>query len=48
MFNAGVPATQTPQWAGHSVEAMLRIYAKRIAGQDEMARRRISEALGGG
>ncbi|GHH63730.1 integrase [Streptosporangium violaceochromogenes] len=44
-LNAGVPATQVAQWAGHSVEVLLRIYAKCIAGQDEAARRRISDAL---
>jgi hypothetical protein len=30
---------------GHSVEVLLRIYSKCIAGQDELAKRRISEAL---
>ncbi|GAA3125657.1 hypothetical protein [Streptosporangium carneum] len=44
-LNAGVPATQVAQWAGHSVEVLLRIYAKCIVGQDEAARRRISDAL---
>ncbi|MGV9776590.1 tyrosine-type recombinase/integrase [Streptosporangium sp. NPDC003464] len=45
-LNAGVPATQVAEWAGHSVEVLLRIYAKCIVGQDEAAKRRISEALG--
>ncbi|GII05455.1 tyrosine-type recombinase/integrase [Planobispora takensis] len=44
-LNAGVPAPQVAQWAGHSVDVLLRIYAKCIVGQDETARRRISEAL---
>ncbi|RJL19581.1 tyrosine-type recombinase/integrase [Bailinhaonella thermotolerans] len=44
-LNAGVPATQVAEWAGHSVEVLLRIYAKCIVGQDEAARRRISQAL---
>ncbi|MEV4457337.1 tyrosine-type recombinase/integrase [Microbispora sp. NPDC049633] len=44
-LNAGVPATQVAEWAGHSVEVLLRIYAKCIVGQDELARRRISAAL---
>ncbi|MFC3981717.1 hypothetical protein [Streptosporangium jomthongense] len=44
-LNAGVPATQVAQWAGHSVEVLLRIYAKCVAGQDETARRRIADAL---
>jgi hypothetical protein len=42
----GTPAaTQVAEWAGHSVEVLLRIYAKCIVGQDHAARRRIAEAL---
>ena len=33
------------EWAGHGVDVLLRIYAKCIVGQDELAKRRISEAL---
>jgi integrase len=44
-LNGGVPATQVAEWAGHSVDVLLRIYAKCIVGQDEIAKRRISEAL---
>ncbi|MFE3451574.1 tyrosine-type recombinase/integrase [Nonomuraea sp. NPDC059194] len=44
-LNAGVPATQAAEWAGHSVEVLLRIYAKCVVGQDEAAKRRIAEAL---
>ncbi|MEU9872223.1 tyrosine-type recombinase/integrase [Actinomadura sp. NPDC048021] len=44
-LNAGVPAPQVAEWAGHSVEVLLRVYAKCIVGQDEAARRRISDAL---
>jgi integrase len=44
-LNGGVPATQVAEWAGHSVEVLLRIYAKCIEGQDEVAKRRIEEAL---
>ncbi len=44
-LNAGVPATQVAEWAGHSVEVLLRIYAKCLVGQDEIAKRRITEAL---
>ncbi|MER7132595.1 hypothetical protein [Streptosporangium saharense] len=47
-LNAGVPPTQVAAWAGHSVDVLLKIYAKCIVGQDETAKRRISEALGGG
>src|SRR5690606_37776469 len=46
-LNAGVPAPQVAEWAGHSVEVLLRVYTKRIVGQDEVARRRISDALSG-
>ncbi|MGV9386072.1 tyrosine-type recombinase/integrase [Nonomuraea sp. NPDC003707] len=44
-LNAGVPATQVAEWAGHSVDVLLRIYAKCIVGQDEAAKRRIADAL---
>ncbi|MFC4529130.1 tyrosine-type recombinase/integrase [Sphaerisporangium dianthi] len=46
-LNAGVPATQVAEWAGHSVDVLLKIYAKCIVGQDEAAKRRISDALSG-
>ncbi len=44
-LNAGVPATQVAEWAGHSVAVLLRVYAKCIDGQAEAARRRIEAAL---
>jgi integrase len=44
-LNAGVPATQVAEWAGHSVQVLMRVYAKCIYGQDEAARRRIEAAL---
>jgi integrase len=44
-LNGGVPATQVAEWAGHSVEMLLRVYAKCLDGQDEIARRRITAAL---
>ena len=44
-LNGGVYPTQVAEWAGHGVDVLLRIYAKCIAGQDELAKRRISEAL---
>jgi integrase len=44
-LNAGVPATQVAEWAGHSVNVLFKVYAKCIDGQDEAARRRIAEAL---
>lgn len=44
-LNAGVPATQVAEWAGHSVQVLMRVYAKCIYGQDEAARHRIEAAL---
>jgi integrase len=44
-LNGGVYPTQVAEWAGHSVDVLLRIYAKCVVGQDEKAKRRISEAL---
>ncbi|WP_339122797.1 tyrosine-type recombinase/integrase [Pseudonocardia sp. D17] len=46
-LNAGVPATQVAEWAGHSVAVLLQIYAKCIAGQEDAARQRIAAALAG-
>lgn len=46
-LNAGVPATQVAEWAGHSVHVLLKVYAKCIYGQEEAARRRIEAALDG-
>ncbi|TKK72520.1 tyrosine-type recombinase/integrase, partial [Kribbella jiaozuonensis] len=44
-LNAGVPATQVAEWAGHSVNVLLKVYAKCVDGQDEIARRRVEAAL---
>ena len=44
-LNGGVYPTQVAEWAGHGVDVLLRIYAKCIVGQDELAKRRISDAL---
>lgn len=41
----GVALTQVADWAGHSVEILLRVYAKCLEGQDEIAKRRIAAAL---
>ncbi|WP_243653728.1 hypothetical protein [Pseudonocardia endophytica] len=45
-LNGGVPPTQVAEWAGHSVEVLLKVYAKTIDGQDAMVRRRVMDALG--
>ena len=47
-LNGGVPAPQVAQWAGHSVDVLLRVYAKCIAGQEDAVRRRVEEALRAG
>lgn len=44
-LNAGVPATQVAEWAGHSVAVLLKVYAKCIYGQEQAARLRIESAL---
>jgi hypothetical protein len=45
-LNGGVPATTVAEWAGHSVEVLLRIYAKCLDGGDALVRRRVEAALG--
>ncbi len=47
-LNAGVPATQVAEWAGHSVEVLLTIYAKCIHGRDQVWFAYIDRALGPG
>jgi len=32
--------TQVAEWVGHGVDVLLRIYAKCVVGQDELAKRR--------
>jgi integrase len=44
-LNGGVPPAQVAEWAGHSVAVLLRVYAKCIDGQDQVAKRRIEDAL---
>jgi hypothetical protein len=43
-LNGGVPPARVAEWAGHSVAVLLKVYAKCIDGQDELASRRIEEA----
>ena len=45
-LNGGVPPTTVAEWAGHSVEVLLRIYAKCLDGGDALVRRRVTAALG--
>ena len=44
-LNAGVPAPQVAERAGHSVEVLLRVYAKCLDGGEKAANRRIDAAL---
>jgi hypothetical protein len=36
------------EWAGHSVNVLLRVYASCVVGQEDAARRRIHDALAEG
>ncbi|WP_460514382.1 hypothetical protein [Flindersiella endophytica] len=45
-LNGGVDPTQVAEWAGHSVAVLFKIYAKRLVGQYEAAKRRIAAAPG--
>jgi integrase len=44
-LNAGVDPTQVAEWAGNTVEVLMRVYAKCIHGRDEINRKRIEDAL---
>ena len=42
-LNAGVPATEVAERAGHSVDVLLKVYAKCIDGQEATVNRRIED-----
>jgi integrase len=44
-LNAGVPATEVAERAGHSVEVLLRVYAKCLDDGESIANGRIDAAL---
>ncbi|MET7338960.1 tyrosine-type recombinase/integrase [Nonomuraea sp. NPDC005650] len=44
-LNAGVPAPEVAKRAGHSVDVLLRVYAKCIDGQQEQVNSKINNAL---
>ncbi|MER7364781.1 hypothetical protein [Nonomuraea wenchangensis] len=44
-LNAGVSASDVAERAGHSVDVLLRVYAKCIDGQQAIANKRIGDAL---
>ena len=45
-LNGGVPAAVVAEWAGHSVEVLLKIYAKCLDGGTDLLRARVQKALG--
>jgi hypothetical protein len=45
-LNCGIPAPEVAKWAGHSVEVLTRIYAKCLAGLDEVWISRMDDSLG--
>ncbi|CAM3696703.1 site-specific integrase [Nocardiopsis rhodophaea] len=47
-LNAGVSPTKVAERAGHSVDVLLRVYAKCLDGDDKIANRRIDRLLNGG
>ena len=44
-LTAGVPPPRVAEWAGHSVEVLLRVYAKCLDDGDDIANTRIDAAL---
>jgi len=44
-LNGGVAPTQVAEWAGHSVDVLLKIYAKCLDGHEALALRRIEAVL---
>ena len=45
-LNAGAPAPLVAEWAGHTVEVLLRIYAHCIDGDDDRWHKRMEDFLG--
>jgi integrase len=44
-LNSGVPATEVAEWAGHSVEVLMRVYARCVTGLADVWIGRMDEAL---
>lgn len=44
-LNSGVPATEVAAWAGHSVEMLMRVYARCVVGLEGVWIGRMDEAL---
>jgi integrase len=47
-LNAGVPAPEVAERAGHSVDVLMKVYAKCLHGQRDAVNERIAAALGDG
>lgn len=45
-LNCGIPAPEVAKWAGHSVEVLTRIYARCVAGLDDVWISRMDDSLG--
>jgi integrase len=45
-LNAGIPPADVAAWAGHSIDVLLKIYAKCLDGGTQQLRRRMDRALG--
>ncbi len=45
-LNGGVPPADVAAWAGHSVDVLLKIYAKCLDGGAAQLRQRVQAALG--
>jgi integrase len=44
-LNSGVPATQVAEWAGNSVDVLMRVYARCMTGLDDVWIARMDEVL---
>jgi integrase len=44
-LNSGVPATEVAAWAGHSVEVLMRVYARCVTGLEDVWISRMEGAL---
>jgi integrase len=44
-LNSGVPPTEVAAWAGHSVEMLMRVYAKCMTGLEDVWISRMDGAL---
>jgi integrase len=44
-LNSGVPATEVAAWAGHSAEVLMRVYARCVAGLEDVWTARMEASL---